>query len=80
MDRLLLELFDTSEETLQPWIAPGRYVSGAELAATGLAEMIELTRMKSFMLNGASRDRPAKGRQKATNEKPKRRGKTPVTP
>ena len=37
MDRLLIDLFDASQDILKTWISPGRYVSGAEMAEAGLA-------------------------------------------
>lgn len=40
MDALLADLFGVSRETMQNWINPGRYLSGAELAGSGLAELI----------------------------------------
>ncbi len=42
MDRLLCDLFGHDHEKLEPWIRPGRYVSGRELHDAGLAEMIDL--------------------------------------
>ena len=42
MDRLLVRLFQTSEETISRWVQSGRYVSGPEIAKAGLAELIEL--------------------------------------
>lgn len=42
MDRWLAELFGVSPDLLEPWIRPGRYVSGAEMAARGLAELVDL--------------------------------------
>ena len=42
MDRLLVRLFQTSEETISQWVQAGRYVSGPEIAEAGLAELIEL--------------------------------------
>jgi ATP-dependent protease ClpP protease subunit len=42
MDRLLAELFGVSLDIMNDWINPGRYVTGRELAAAGLAEIIEL--------------------------------------
>jgi ATP-dependent protease ClpP protease subunit len=78
MDRFLIELFDTAQDALNAWISPGRYVSGAELADAGLAEMVELHAMKSFMTNGAAAGRRGKSRGQAPGEKAKRRGKAPV--
>ncbi len=42
MDQLLAQLFDVSLDKLKPWLDPGRYVSGAELVAAGLAQPIAL--------------------------------------
>jgi ATP-dependent protease ClpP protease subunit len=42
MDQLLADLFGVPLDKLRPWIHPGRYVSGPELAEAGLAELIEL--------------------------------------
>ena len=42
MDRLLAELFGVPPERLAPWLRPGRYVSGSEMAEAGLAELIPL--------------------------------------
>ena len=43
MDALLAELFDVSVDLLAEWINPGRYVSGREFSAAGLAELVSLT-------------------------------------
>lgn len=45
MDRLLAELFGMPQEKLRQWNHPGRYVSGRQLAAEGLAELVELERL-----------------------------------
>ncbi|NLX95803.1 MAG: hypothetical protein GXY83_06475 [Rhodopirellula sp.] len=42
MDRLLGDLLGLPLETIRQWMAPGRYLSGRELAEAGLAEMVEL--------------------------------------
>ena len=42
MDTLLAELFGVSADLMRKWISPGRYVSGRELAAAGMAELVEL--------------------------------------
>jgi len=60
MDQLLIEMFGCGKHPGEPcevaeWIAGGRYVSGAELAAAGLAEMIELKPLKTFETNGVVR-------------------------
>jgi ATP-dependent protease ClpP protease subunit len=42
MDRWLARLFGVSPEVIEPWIRPGRFVSGAEMVERGLAEMTDL--------------------------------------
>lgn len=42
MDRLLARLFNCSEDLLQSWTRPGRFVSGPELIAAELAHPIDL--------------------------------------
>ncbi len=42
MDAVLARLFGMTPEKLAAWMKPGRYVSGHELAAAGLAELVEL--------------------------------------
>jgi ATP-dependent protease ClpP protease subunit len=42
MDKLLAILFGLQPDELESWIRPGRYVKGAEIAAAGLAELIDL--------------------------------------
>lgn len=53
MDRLLAELFDVPFADMDRWINPGRYVSGRELAAANLAELIDLKTIKAISANGA---------------------------
>ena len=45
MDGLLAKLFDMPLETMDSWINPGRYVTGAELAKSGLAELVDLSEL-----------------------------------
>ncbi len=40
-DRLMAEMFPLERELLNSWSIPGRFVSGAELAKAGIAELIE---------------------------------------
>jgi ATP-dependent Clp protease, protease subunit len=54
MDQLLAELFGMPFAEMNRWINPGRYVSGRDLAAANLAELIDLKSMKSLSLNGAA--------------------------
>lgn len=41
MDDLLGDLFGVSREIMGEWITPGRYVSGAEIAKAGMAELVQ---------------------------------------
>jgi ATP-dependent Clp protease protease subunit len=45
MDALLADLFGTSRELMDKWINPGKYVSGPELAAAGMAELVTFDRL-----------------------------------
>jgi ATP-dependent protease ClpP protease subunit len=45
MDALLAQLFGVEPEVMHDWINPGRYVSGRDLAAAGMAELIELDQL-----------------------------------
>lgn len=42
MDGMLARLFGMEPEKLAVWMRPGRYVSGPEMAAAGLAELVDL--------------------------------------
>ena len=42
MDRLLAKLFDMPLETINAWTRPGRFLSGAEIVAAGLAHLVDL--------------------------------------
>jgi ATP-dependent protease ClpP protease subunit len=42
MDGVLARLFGMPTDKLAAWMRPGRYVSGHELAAAGLAELVDL--------------------------------------
>ena len=48
MDRLLSEMFQVDLQKLKAWLRPGRYVSGREFAAAGLAELIDLQPLDAF--------------------------------
>lgn len=54
MDALLAELFGAPLELIRKWSAPGRYISGKEIAEAGLAEMLPLEPLKAVC-------RPKKG-------------------
>src|SRR5687768_4239073 len=53
MDGLLAELFGMDPAEMQKWMRPGRYVTGTEMAAAGLAELADLTTLRSFEESGA---------------------------
>ncbi len=42
MDQLLAKLFGLPYKRLMTWVRPGAYVSGAQLAEAGLAELVDL--------------------------------------
>jgi ATP-dependent Clp protease, protease subunit len=42
MDVVLARLFGASGDKIAAWMKPGRYVTGPELAAAGLAELVDL--------------------------------------
>lgn len=68
MDDLLGELLGLPAAEMEKWITPGRYVSGREMADAGLAELIDLRKIKLFETNGVS----ANGAS-GTNGAPRRR-------
>ena len=45
MDGLLSKLLKVDERVLEEWIKPGRYVSGAEFAEAGMAEMVDINQI-----------------------------------
>lgn len=49
MDLLLARLFGVSPDMMANWINPGKYVSGKELAAAGIAEMVEFDRVNELL-------------------------------
>lgn len=52
MDQLLAEMFHAPPELMEKWITPGRYVSGREMAAAGLAELVEFHDLAKLDLCG----------------------------
>jgi len=61
MDRLLAELFEVPPDRLERWLSPGTYVTGRELAAAGLAEMLTLA---PFLTPPAPPERPKPRRKR----------------
>ena len=58
MDRFLGELFGQAKDDIQQWITSHRYVSGPEMAAAGLAEMIDFKMLEMFHANAGQARRP----------------------
>ena len=54
MDHLLADLFGIPHEQLLEWIRPGRYISGRQFAAAGLADLVQLQALDFG--DGAARD------------------------
>jgi ATP-dependent Clp protease, protease subunit len=48
MDTLLAQLFNVPPSAMHDWINPGRYVSGRELAAAGMAELVEFEQLHTL--------------------------------
>ena len=48
MDLILARLLDYPPEKLSVWMSPGRFVSGQEMVAAGLAEMVDLTNPDTY--------------------------------
>lgn len=63
MDKILAELLPLDQGLLEKWMRPGRYLSGSELVAAGLAENVDW-RTTLFAPPDASnrKDRRSKGR------------------
>ena len=57
MDVLLADLFGIPMGDMSKWIHPGRYVSGRELVDMGLAESVDLKKLRVFDGNGVMQDR-----------------------
>jgi ATP-dependent Clp protease protease subunit len=57
MDELLAELFGVSRADMAGWMQPGRYLTGGEIAESGLAELIGLEPLNFAELDGAVRRR-----------------------
>jgi len=51
MDTLLAHLFGVAPDVMREWISPGRYVSGRELAAAGMAELVDLDKLHLVSTN-----------------------------
>lgn len=65
MDRLLAELLEVPLPDVQKWMQPGRYFSGPDMVAAGLAEMTTLVPLAALFETSGSRKKPAKRRSRA---------------
>lgn len=52
MDALLAKLFGCHDKLLLEWSVPGKYISGAELATAGIAELVEINDLAKLQLPG----------------------------
>jgi ATP-dependent Clp protease protease subunit len=57
MDAVLAQLLGVTSEKLAAWMKPGRYVSGRELAAAGLAELADLVPRTDLAIRPAAAKR-----------------------
>jgi ATP-dependent protease ClpP protease subunit len=85
MDVLLAQLFGVDPDVMRDWINPGKYVSGRDLAAAGMAELIELDQLhrlstswplledKSPSTNGSGGTPPVRRPAKAPARRRRRR-------
>jgi ATP-dependent Clp protease protease subunit len=60
MDALLAQLLGVESDRLAAWMKPGRYVTGREFAAAGLAELIEVAPLADLQAPPAPSKRPKK--------------------
>jgi ATP-dependent protease ClpP protease subunit len=63
MDALLSQLLGVDSERLAAWMKPGRYVSGREFAAAGLAELIEVAALPEIV-GATTADKKPKRKQR----------------
>jgi ATP-dependent protease ClpP protease subunit len=79
MDTLLAHLFGVSVDVMHDWINPGRYVSGRELAAAGMAELMELDELHRISFDRMLSDKkPANGNGNGAGAQVRRPAKAPV--
>ena len=64
MDALLARLFGVTPEKITAWTHAGKYVGGDELAAAGLAELVELSSLP--LLRRAAEKRPNPKRKRGS--------------
>jgi ATP-dependent protease ClpP protease subunit len=78
MDSLLAHLFGVPADVMHQWINPGRYVSGRELAAAGMAELVELDQLHRVSFQSMLKDSKPVGSNGAGGSAPVRRLKAPA--
>jgi ATP-dependent protease ClpP protease subunit len=79
MDTLLAHLFGVSVDVMHDWINPGRYVSGRELAAAGMAELMELDELHRMSFDRVLSDKkPANGNGNGAGAQVRRPAKAPA--
>jgi ATP-dependent protease ClpP protease subunit len=79
MDVLLAQLFGVEPDVMRDWINPGRYVSGRDLAAAGMAELIELDQLHRLSTNWPLLEDKSPGTNGSASSPPVRRpAKAPV--
>jgi ATP-dependent protease ClpP protease subunit len=65
MDALLAHLFGVAASAMHEWINPGRYVSGRELAAAGMAEIVEFDQLHLLQFQPQAGDVVPRGKNGA---------------
>ncbi|MCI0334166.1 MAG: ATP-dependent Clp protease proteolytic subunit [Planctomycetes bacterium] len=78
MDKLLAHLFGVDAETMREWINPGRYVSGRDLAAAGMAELVELDQIHQLSTNWPLLENKTPGTNGASSAPVRRPAKSPA--
>jgi len=65
MDKLLASFLGISLEQLTRWTTPGRYLSGRDFAAAGLAELVDLKELAGLVAHPPPTPRGKAGRRKS---------------
>jgi ATP-dependent Clp protease, protease subunit len=78
MDKLLAQLFGVDPEIMREWINPGRYVSGRDLAAAGMAELVELDQLHRMSSDRSRLEQETRRTNGAANGPVRRPAKAPV--
>jgi ATP-dependent Clp protease, protease subunit len=78
MDALLGQLFGVEPELMREWINPGKYVSGRDLAAAGMAELVELDQLHRISTRQAMVESKRPATNGASGGQVRRPAKVPV--